>query len=445
MSTLESTATSNASYQSLDYRHLGEAVKEALSEIDVAVANSQEVPQLIQKLSQAVEPAVIEIRRFLHAHPERSLQEAHTAHTIACQLEALGIPYYMPYENGVVATIKGTAPGAYDGQNRPRARLLMRADIDALPVQEETGAPYASQNPGVMHACGHDCHAAMLLGAAAILSPIASVLPGEVRLVFQPAEENSTGASMMVKAGVCEGVDGAYGCHIWSEVPAGKVSLEAGPRMANADWWRIDIKGKSAHGALPHRGADAILAGAAIIEELQTIVSRSVSPFEPAVVTVGQFHGGTARNVVAGSAWLEGTVRTFDPEIHARMPLLMKRVAEETAAALGCEATVSQYDLGSWSVVNDAHASQIAARAAEAVLGKEAITCYRGSMPGEDFSEYLFEVPGVFVFLGCANPAKGPVHPQHSCFYNPDEKVLKSGVALEVAYAWEFLSEGYER
>lgn len=442
MSTLESTATSNTSYQSLDYRRLGEAVTEALSGVDVAVVDSQEVPQLIKKLSQAVEPAVIEIRRFLHAHPEQSLKEVETAHTIAHQLEALGIPYYMPYENSVVATIKGTAPCAYDSQSHPRKRLLMRADIDALPVQEETGAPYASQTPGIMHACGHDCHAAMLLGAAAILSCIAPVLCGEVRLVFQPAEENSTGASMMVKAGVCDGVDGAYGCHIWSEVPAGKVSLEAGPRMANADWWRIDIKGKSAHGALPHRGADAILAGAAIIEELQTIVSRSVSPFEPAVVTVGQFHGGTARNVVAGSAWLEGTVRTFDPEIHARMPLLMKRVAEETAAALGCEATVSQYDLGSWAVVNDAQASQIAARAAEAVLGKEAIARYRGSMPGEDFSEYLFEVPGVFVFLGCANPSKGPVHPQHSCFYNPDETVLKSGVALEAAYAWEFLGEG---
>lgn len=346
MTAPESTATSNTSYQSLDYKRLGEAVTEALSGVDAAVVDSQEVPQLIKKLSQAVEPAMIEIRRFLHAHPEPSLKEVETARTITHQLEALGIPYYMPYENSVVATIKGTAPGAYDSQSHPRKRLLMRADIDALPVQEETGAPYASQTPGIMHACGHDCHAAMLLGAAAILSRIAPVLCGEVRLVFQPAEENSTGASMMVKAGVCDGVDGAYGCHIWSEVPAGKVSLEAGPRMANADWWRIDIKGKSAHGALPHRGADAILAGAAIIEELQTIVSRSVSPFEPAVVTVGQFHGGTARNVVAGSAWLEGTVRTFDPEIHARMPLLMKRVAEETAAALGCEATVSQYDLG---------------------------------------------------------------------------------------------------
>jgi amidohydrolase len=236
-------------------------------------------------------------------------------------------------------------------------------------------------------------------------------------------------------------VDGAYGAHIWSEIPAGKISVEAGPRMANTDWWRIDVTGKSAHGALPHRGADAILAGAAIVEELQTIVSRSVSPFEPAVVTVGQFHGGTAKNVIAGTAWLEGTVRTFDAETHARMPHLMQRVARDTARALGCDANVTQYDLGSWAVVNDEHASALAARAVEEVLGPEWIGRYRGSMPGEDFSEYLFKVPGVFAFIGCANPDKGKAWPQHSAFYSPDEDVLVAGSLLAAQYAYDFLAE----
>lgn len=400
-----------------------------------------EVTHRLLALRDELEPYVIEQRRWFHRHPEVSLHETGTTEHICEQLDLLGIPWERPCETGVVATLRGTAADAYDQDGSPRRRLLMRADIDALPVTELTELPFASCNDGVSHACGHDCHAAMLLGALKGLSTMTDALHGEVRAVFQPAEEVSEGARAMVKAGVTDGVDGCFGIHIWSEVPSGKVSCEPGPRMANTDWWRIDVTGKTCHGALPHRGSDAIVAGAAIVEELQTIVSRSVSPFEPAVITVGEFHGGSARNVVAGTAWLEGTVRTFDDETHARIPLLMQRVAEETAMALGCEAHVTQYDLGSWAVVNDAHASKLAWRAARKVLGPDSIGRYRGSMPGEDFSEYLFKAPGVFVFLGCSDPAAGSTWPQHSPRYNPDEGVLVNGTLLGAQYAVDFLEE----
>ncbi len=394
----------------------------------------------VTESAEAVEKAVIGLRRWFHAHPEASLEERRTATAIAAQLEALGIECSRPLENAVVATVRGTAPDAYGENGEPCRRVLLRADIDALPVTEDTGLPFSSTAPGLMHACGHDCHAAMLLGAAAVLQANRDLLAGEARLVFQPAEECSRGARMLVDAGVCDGVDAAWGCHIWSELPSGTVSVQPGPRMANADWWRVEVTGTSAHGALPHRGADAVVAGAAIVEQLQTVVSRQVSPFEPVVVTVGQFHGGTAKNVIAGSAWLEGTVRTFDPEVHARVPLLMKRVVEDTAEAFGCTARVTEYTLGSWAVVNDPAVTEVARKAAAEVLGEAALVDYRGSMPGEDFSEYLFEVPGCFVFLGCSTTGTDHCWPQHSCHYNPDESVLASGVKLAAQFAVDYLA-----
>lgn len=383
---------------------------------------------------------VIDKRRWYHAHPEVAYAEIETSKRICADLDDLGIPYERPTATGVVATIKGTAPDAYGADGNPRLRLMLRADIDALPVTEQTNLAYASQNEGYMHACGHDCHIAMLLGAAKLLSGMTDELHGEVRLVFQPAEEGGDGSTHMIEAGVLDGVDGVYGTHIWSDVPAGKVSCEAGPRMAATDWWRIEVTGKSAHGAMPNQGADALLAGAAIVATLQAIVSRNMSPFEPAVVTVGQFHSGTARNVMAGSAWMAGTVRTFSDEAHKRIPQLMERIANQTAAAYGCTAKL-EYEVAHDSVNNTPEASELAARAVREVLGEDALTTYLGSMPGEDFSNYLKLVPGVFVFLGSGTQDEtGKVWPQHSSCYNPDESVLVRGSLLAAQYAYDFLS-----
>ncbi len=399
------------------------------------------VADLIHAMAPETSDYVISQRRWLHEHPELGYKEFDTTEHICAELDAMGIPYERPRETGVVATLRGTAPDAYKPDGTPRLRLMMRADIDALPVTEQTGEPFQSQNPGCMHACGHDCHGAMLLGAARMLSHMTDELHGEIRLVFQPAEEGGNGSKSMIDCGVLEGVDSVWGQHIWSDVPAGKISCEAGPRMAATDWWRIDVTGRGAHGAMPNQGADAVLAGAAIVQSLQAIVARNMSPFEPAVVTVGQFHGGTARNVMAGSAWMEGTVRTFHEAAHKRIPQLMERMAQDTAAAYGCTATLS-YEVAHSTVVNTPEASELCARAATEVLGADALVKYRGSMPGEDFSEYLKRRPGVFVFLGSGTADKnGKVWPQHSPKYDPDERVFIRGTMLAAQYAADYLAQ----
>lgn len=395
----------------------------------------------IRELGRAAEPYVIAQRRYFHQHPELSLQEVGTTEAIARELDAMRIPYERPLDTGLVATLAGTASDAYRKDGSPRRRLLIRADIDALAVTERTDVPFASERTGVMHACGHDCHIAMQLGALRVLAQMTDALHGEVRAVFQPSEENGQGARMMIDAGVLDGVDGAYAAHIWSEVDAGTISCEAGPRMANTDWFRVDVRGTSCHGAMPQRGADAIVAAAEIVNNLQTIVSRDLSPYEPAVVTVGELHGGTARNVIAGTAYLTGTVRTYSDTAHEAMPMLIARIAQHTAAALGAEAELTDYTVAHGAVVNDEAASARCRRAIERVLGPEAVGRYRGTLSGEDFSEVLRRVPGVLAFVGTRNPALGATFAQHSCFYRVDESVLVKGAMLAAQYAVDFLAE----
>ena len=257
--------------------------------------NATESANVTEKLkahARELEPYVIERRRHFHAYPELSAREVSTSRTIAEELDKLGVEYVRAGGTGLIATIKGTALDAYDEEGKPRRRIALRTDMDALPVLEQTKLPFASRNEGVMHACGHDCHMAMMLGAAHLLLGIRDQLHGEVRVLFQPAEEISVGSRKMIAEGALDGVDTIYAAHIWSEVEAGTISAEAGPRMANCDWFRIDVAGASAHGAMPHKGVDAIVVGAAVIDALQVIVSRDVSPFDPAVITIGEFHGG---------------------------------------------------------------------------------------------------------------------------------------------------------
>ena len=400
-----------------------------------------DVSGTIRELGRATEPYIIERRRHFHRHPELSLHEFETTDTIARELDAMGIPYERPLETGLVATLAGTAADAYRADGVPRRRLLIRADIDALPVTERTGEPFASVNEGVMHACGHDCHIAMQLGALKILSRLRDELHGEVRAVFQPSEENGGGSKLMIDAGVCDGVDGAYAAHVWSEVQAGTISCEPGPRMANTDWFRIDIRGTSCHGAMPQRGADAIIAAAEIVNNPTTIVSRDLLPPEPSWGTVGELHGGTARNVIAGTAYLTGTVRTYRESAHEAMPKLIERIAVHTAAALGAEAELTDYTVAHGAVVNDEQAARRCRQAVVEVLGEDAVGRYRGTLSGEDFSEYLRLVPGVLAFVGTRNPAIGATFAQHSCFYRVDESVLAKGAMLAAQYAVDFLAE----
>lgn len=398
------------------------------------------VTERIQKLAHKIEPYVVEQRRTFHVHPELSSQEFATTDAIAAELDALGVSYERPIETGLIATIYGKAPDAYSSNGEPRRRIALRADIDALPVQEQTGADYASQNEGVMHACGHDCHIAMMLGAIRLLNDLRSELRGEVRVIFQPAEEISIGSRKMIAAGALEGVDTIYGAHIWSEVEAGTISAEAGPRMANTDWFRVDISGSSAHGAMPHKGVDAIVVGAAIIEALQVVVSRDVSPFEPVVLTIGEFHGGVARNVMAGTAYLTGTVRSFNPEVREYLQERMGAMIDRVAKSYGATAKF-EWTPGNAALINNAECAARAQHSVVTVLGEDALAHYEGTLSGEDFSEYLHLVPGVFVFIGARNPEVGAQYPQHSCYYEVDESVLIKGSMVAAQYAYDFLSE----
>lgn len=408
----------------------------------------------IQVLAKRYEEDLIAWRRHFHRHPELGGQEIETSAFICALLDEWGIGYRRvqgrrPAQfaderadfigTGVIATIRGEAPGAYDGVGKPASRIALRTDMDALPVTERTGLDYASQAEGVMHACGHDCHMAMMLCATRMLNEMRDQLKGEVRVIFQPAEEISIGARDMIAAGALEGVDAIYGAHIWSEVESGTISCEPGPRMANTDWFRIDIAGVSAHGSMPHKGIDAIVVAAEIVDSLQVLVSRRTSPFEPVVVTIGEIHGGTARNIMAGSAYLTGTLRTWHTETRERMIDRIERVAGKTSHAFGAEITFT-FEEGNPRVVNDPAHAEAARRAVVEVLGQEAVGSYEGTLAGEDFAEYLQHVPGVFVFVGTRNPEIGSDYPQHSCYYTIDESVLVKGAMVTAQWACDMLA-----
>lgn len=412
------------------------------------------VSELIKKLGADLTPYIIELRRHFHRHPELSAHEVETSKRICAELDQMGIPYkrvtgIRPKDErdereefigtGIIATIAGTAAGAYSSESGPYRRIALRTDIDALPVTEKTGLDFTSENDGVMHACGHDCHIAMMLGAVRMLNELKNQLKGEVRVIFQPAEEISIGARDMIAAGALDGVDAIYGQHIWSELEDGMLSCEPGRRMANTDWFRIDIEGVSAHGSMPHKGVDAIVIACEIVDAIQVLVSRKISPFEPAVVTVGEIHGGTARNIMAGRAYLTGTVRTWDSKTRALFQDRLERISGKTAHAFGAEIKFS-YTAGNPGVVNDEICSEQARQAIKAIVGEEAIGAYEGTLAGEDFAEYIQHIPGVFVFIGTNNPELDCVHPQHSCYYRIDEEMLPKGAMVAAQWAAQMLS-----
>lgn len=372
---------------------------------------------------------LIEMRRYFHTHPEISGKEYETSKRVKAELDKFGIPWRpCGMETGILATIHGAKPGR---------TILIRGDMDALTVQEETGLPFASENPGVMHACGHDCHISTLLTAARVLNDLKADLCGTVRLAFQPAEETAQGAKSMIENGALDGVDGCFGIHVWSNVPAGKVALAPGPRMAAADMFTIDIKGKGGHGSAPQQCVDAAIVASAIVTNLQTIVSREIDPGDPAVLTVGRIEAGTRWNVVAEYGRLEGTTRYFTRELYQRFPEMMERVVTQTAQTFRAEAKLN-YDHIVPPTINDDLMTQVAIGAAVKAISPDAVVTIDRITGGEDFSYFMEKVPGAIALMGVGGEACGAVWPQHSGKYRVDENALINSVLLYVQVAMDF-------
>jgi amidohydrolase len=358
---------------------------------------------------------VVAWRRHLHRHPEVSFHEHETSAFVASTLSAFGLEVERPTETSVLARLRGSGSGPV---------VALRADIDALPIREESGVEFASERSGAMHACGHDGHTAMLLGAARELSE-RGIEAGEVRFIFQHAEELAPGgARELVAAGVMEGVGFVYGCHLWTPLETGRVAAVAGPFMAAADFFRLTITGRGGHAGLPHTAVDTIACAAELVGSLQHIVSRRIDPVEPAVVTVGSLHAGGAPNVIPGQAELTGTVRSFSDAVRGRIPDLFEEIARGVCAAHGASFELD-YQYGFRAVVNEPAATELVRAAAG-----EALTEIEPVMGGDDFSAYLHEAPGCYAFIGA-----GGEFPHHHPRFRIDERALPIGTRLHVDVA----------
>ncbi len=359
---------------------------------------------------------VIALRRDFHMHPELGFEEHRTSGIVEDYLRDLGLDVRRMAGTGVVAELN----------NGGKRRIALRADMDALPIQEENDMPYRSRIPGRMHACGHDAHTAMLLVAAKILSGMD--FEGKIRFIFQPAEEGLNGALRMVEDGAIEGVDAILGIHVWADLPSGQIAISPGPVLANVDRFLIKVIGQGGHGASPHQTRDPIVAAASIVMGLQTIVSRNVKPLESAVVTVGRISGGTAFNIIPEEVILEGTARSFDEEIHSILEERVIEISQRMAESLGCHTDVDFQRLN-YATVNDETLANVCREVASEFMQ---VVEQERNMGGEDFSEYSRRIPGLFAFLGIRNEEKGIVHPHHSPKFDVDEDALIYGVAFEV-------------
>jgi amidohydrolase len=358
---------------------------------------------------------LVALRRELHAQPELAFAERQTAARVAAYLEGTGL--------ALRTGVGGTGVLATAGQGTGRS-VLLRVDMDALPIQEESRAPYASRVPGVMHACGHDGHTAIGAVAARLLAE--RRLPGEVRVLFQPAEEGEGGAQAVVAQGAMDGVDLVLGIHLWNELPLGTLGVKAGPLMAAVDRLRIVVRGRGGHGGAPHRAADPVLAAAHVVVALQSVVSREVSPLDSAVLSIGAVHGGEAFNVIPDEVTLTGTLRSFDAALRAALPGRIRRLACGVAEGLGCRAEV-EVRPGNPAVVNDPGVAELARQAAARVVGDAQVVSPEPTMGGEDMAVYFERAPGCFVFVGSANPARGLDQSHHSPRFDFDEEALAIG------------------
>ncbi|SDO65660.1 M20 metallopeptidase family protein [Clostridium gasigenes] len=370
---------------------------------------------------------IIALRREFHKHPELALEEYETSKKIKEELDKIGVTYVECGKTGVIATVgKGTG-----------RTIALRADMDALKIEENTGVDYTSENLGVMHACGHDSHMASLIGATIILKKYEDELPGKIIIIFQPAEENSSGAKLIVESGHLDKVDEIFGLHVFGDIECGKISIQKGNRMAASQKFKIFIKGKSGHAGKPHQCVDATLVCAATVMGIQAIVSREIDPIDPAVVTIGHMVSGASHNIISGEALIEGTVRMFSDENAKKIETSIKRIAYSTAIAHGAVAII-EYNISSHPVVfNDEAAVKTALEGARKIFDKENIVCIPKMMLGEDFSIYQKKIPGVFVFVGGGNSKIGRDFPNHNERFNIDERAVLISTKLYLAYALE--------
>jgi hippurate hydrolase len=390
-----------------------------------------DVSQRFEGLQAEVEESygrkIVALRRDIHREPELGFDTEKTAEKVLAALEGLPLEIETGIaQNGIVATLRGD-----EGPT-----VALRADMDALPIEEDTGLPFASEIDGRMHACGHDAHTSMLVGAVHALAGMRERLKGTVRFVFQPAEEGGGGGKVMVEEGVADDVSSIFALHLWPGLPFGKVATKAGPIMAAADAFEMEIKGSGGHGAMPHLAADAVVISAHVVTALQTVVSREVDPVEPAVLTVGEIGAGTAFNIIPEKARLGGTVRTLNAELRERMPGRIEEIARGVARGMRGDADLD-YNFSYPVTVNDEGAASRALSVAGNLFGGEAVLeLPNPSMGAEDFAYFLEKVPGAFIWLGVGEDVSGLHTPQFAF----DEGVLPRGSALLAALALESLS-----
>lgn len=386
-----------------------------------------------EKIEQAVAQIKSEIiawRRDFHRFPEVAFQEERTSQVIQQLLQAWGLEVRRLAGTGLRAVLPGGRPGPV---------VALRADMDALPLQEEGDKPVLSAHQGVAHCCGHDGHMAILLGVAKVMLQLKEALPGEVVFIFQPAEERPPGgAKLMIEEGVLEGVTAIFGLHLWQPLPTGKIALRAGPMMAQADEFEIEVLGKGGHGSMPHQTVDPIWVAAQIVSGVQGLVSRETDPLQPLVISFGTIHGGTIHNIIPEKVRLTGTVRTLDEKLQARIEKRLPEVCQGVGQTWGAEAQFA-YKRGYPALVNPPEMVEFVQQVVRQLWGEERLVSIKPVMGGEDFAYYLKKIPGAFFFFGAGNQKQ---YPHHHPRFDIDEEALPEATFLLTNLAWEYLSQG---
>ncbi|HHY79678.1 MAG TPA: amidohydrolase [Thermoanaerobacter sp.] len=385
----------------------------------------------ILKEAEKVEKEVIELRRKIHMYPELGFEETKTSEIVYDYLKNLGIEVKRIAKTGVVGTLKGNGSKT----------IAIRADMDALPIQEENDVEYASQIPGRMHACGHDVHTAILLGTAKLLANMRDKLKGNVKFIFQPAEETTGGALPMIEEGVLENpkVDAIIGLHVDPELQVGQIGITYGKAYASSDMFDIIVKGKSSHGAEPHKSVDAIVIAANIVNMLQTVVSRKANPLSPIVLTIGTIEGGYARNIIANKVRMSGIIRMMEEEKRDEIVEMVEKICDNTAKAMGGEVEFKR-TIGYPCLVNHKGMTDLIKETAFPLLGEGNVIEVAPTMGVEDFAYFLQKVPGSFYKLGCGNKEKGIDKPIHNNQFNIDEECIKIGLAVHVSTVLKYLN-----